>query len=287
MGGADESRSNLRGRSGKKRHFLSRLMFSTRAKEEESFWRIPSGGTLPSSSWLCGGVTFWLRHQFPLPFPTCLSSYPSWEHPPRVAREALRCLGGPSPIPWFLRSPSSLLFPSVGPGVSLMEILVLSHPFLPALSLHTPSLSWTSQTLSWTWVMWGQGHGIWARQAGCSSSTLAPRTTPPTVLTNCSIPHWRQGRRSQDLAPQCAGFLYSGPITPCSCQITSLLRLLRIFALLCHSQQWGPGDPEKGNLQYKLDVIFLSLFIHFSNMSPILPQLPLVFLERLWESPNV
>lgn len=30
--------------------------------------------------------------------------------------------------------------------------------------------------------------------AGCSSSTLAPRTTPPTVLISCCIPHWRGGR---------------------------------------------------------------------------------------------
>lgn len=121
-----------------RRHFLSRLQFPTQTEEEESW-----GGSPPSFSRLCGGVIFWLRHQFPLPFPPCPQHVSPLIHTEKTLPGLLKRLWGgwgpsKSPSPWCLRSclPASSWGRARGKvggdgGCSLQTPTPLSSSFLP------------------------------------------------------------------------------------------------------------------------------------------------------------
>lgn len=98
----------------------------------QSKGRVCAEGALPPVPG-CWGVTVWLKHQFPLPFPPC----PQHVFPVIPAEKTSglleRLWGGLGPFtqpqPLVSEVPASLLLPGAGPGARLVEMLVLDVPY--------------------------------------------------------------------------------------------------------------------------------------------------------------
>lgn len=106
--------------------------------------------------------------------------------------------------------------------------------------------------------------------AGCPSPTLTPapprpqeRLLPSSLL--CTAGRCGKGHRTWP------GVLVSCPQTPSSLALADRASLVRLLRILAGDSDW---EARQENWKYKPEVIFLSLFVLFSNTSLVQTQLP-------------
>lgn len=198
-----------------RRHFLSRLQFRTRAKKSGG------KGALPSFSWLCGGVTFWLKHQFPLPFPPCPQNVSPLIYPGKTLPGLLERLWGvwvPSKQPQAL-VPGAPAYScgrargkvsgDAGIGCSLQT----HHPPFQFSSTYHP------------YPGYPKGPSISAEQASCPGPFHTPHS-------------WEIPSGDRERSQALVDVLVSSPPAPSSLALgnrPSLTSLLRILVMLSHS----------------------------------------------------
>lgn len=189
-------------------------------------------GALPSFSRLCGAVTFWFRHPFPL-----LSQYDS---PLAQAEKTLpgmlerlgRLQKAPALVP---EAPASLLLPGAEPGASLVETLALDvsyrHPLTLFFQFFSPTHHPYPGHLEHKIELGSRGAKGPSISAGQQATLALPRLQewplPPSfVLVPPYTPHhwgevWRQG----EVAGTGHSVLVSCPQAPSSLALANRLSL--------------------------------------------------------------